>query len=319
MFDCLCCINSNIINKSGSLTKEDIIQLINEFSITGVKGIIYIGGGEPLMHSNFGEIIQYASSKKIKNGITTNGYLIDKYLNDIANYSSWTRVSVDACNNRTFDLVRPSSIHNAFNKVISNMESLSKIKKGSLGFSFLLLENSPITNVKEIYNAAKLAKNIGCDYFEIKPMVDMNHYLFSYSSEFLKELYEQINKAKLLECNTFNIEIANSLNQYKSASLTQDKQYNICPSVFLRNVVTPHGVYPCPYKRGIKKYNLGTIEDGYINLLKSNHRKQVLEMLNPKNDCKFYCIRNEINEYLTKLNINDLSILNPTKTDDVFV
>ena len=71
-------------------------------------------------------------------------------------------------------------------------ESLQKKKQGILGYSFLIrtkadgeIENpagSNIglinhTNVYEIYDAAKLAKDIGCDYFELKPSYDDFHQL----------------------------------------------------------------------------------------------------------------------------------------------
>ena len=66
-------------------------------------------------------------------GLTTNGYLIDRHLETIALTVNWTRVSIDAATQKTFNIFRPSRTKCAFNKVISNIGSLAKIKKGKFG------------------------------------------------------------------------------------------------------------------------------------------------------------------------------------------
>ena len=39
------------------------------------------------------------------------------------------------------------------------------------------------TNAVDIINAANIAKDIGCDYFEVKPPFDIMHYLQKHSNE----------------------------------------------------------------------------------------------------------------------------------------
>jgi len=63
------------------------------------------------------------------------------------------------------------------------MKSLAVKKKGILGYSFLLLskfdKNGKLvsTNAVDIEKAGILAKDMGCDYFEVKPAFDLMHYL----------------------------------------------------------------------------------------------------------------------------------------------
>lgn len=310
MFSCPECISANLLN--GKTIKQDnMYHLIDEFSEVGVKGIIFIGGGEPLMYPRFGELLKYSSSKGIKNGITTNGLLIDKYKEVIANNCEWIRVSIDASNEKSFQTVRPNRVPNSFNRIIKGMEQLSKIKKGLMGFSFLLLETRGFENASELYEAAKLAKEIGCDYFEYKPMVDNNHYLVEYSEQFINEVKIQQGKALDLEDETFKILKPKSMELYfNKAELKQPKAYRQCPVTRLRTLVTANGIYPCPYKRGFEEFNMGDVSKGFKETYRDGIEK-VYPVLDPSKHCNFYCIRNDINEILLSI------LLGNTKTKDV--
>src|SRR3712207_9498129 len=48
-FKCPECISLGLLNR-GQISNDRVIELINEFHEVGVKGIIFIGGGEPLAH-----------------------------------------------------------------------------------------------------------------------------------------------------------------------------------------------------------------------------------------------------------------------------
>ena len=52
------------------------------------------------------------------------------------------------------------------------------------------------TNATDIYKAAKLAKDIGCDYFEVKPSFDPFHFLNETSN-----LMTEIIKSELKKVN----------------------------------------------------------------------------------------------------------------------
>ena len=266
-------------------------------------------------------VMPYLCKKlNIKIGITTNGLLIDKHMEAIAKFADWTRVSMDAGNPKTFNVVRP----NRFNIICKNISTLSKIKNGKLGYSFLLIENKKLnySNVSDLFQAAELAKNLGCDYFEYKPMVDENHFLVKYSDEFMNELDNITKKISLLEDEKFKIIYPQSMNQYKEKNLVQYKKYKMCPVTYLRTLITPYGIYPCPYKRGYEKYNIGNIkENSFKNIWNyykfENHCKEI----NACKDCNFFCIRDKLNQELLKLVKNPYLIDNIDfgETKDVFV
>lgn len=327
MFDCPECINSSLIKKEHSrmqFTYEELYKLINELKMLGIVGIIFIGGGEPLMHPKFADILKLCKKLNIKVGITTNGLLINKHMKAIAEIADWVRVSMDAANEVTFQRIRPNRIPNSFKIICDNIKKLSKIKKGTLGYSFLLVEDleTGYSNLSDLYEAAKLAKKLNCDYFEYKPMVDSNHFLFNYSKNFLNELYIIEKKLNELEDENFRILKPSSLYQYGQESLLQIKNYGYCPVTFLRTLITPYGIYPCPYKRGYEKFNLGNVREKSFKKIwdtykLSNNSKEI----NPCLECKFYCIRHNINNELIKLseNIDLIEHIKFDETKDVFV
>ena len=137
---CHGCISANLLNQGG-FKRDRIKEMAKEFKDIGVKAVVLIGGGEPMAHPEFGTLVDYFYENDIHVGVTSNGTLIDRYMESLAFKTSWVRISVDAGCEKTFQEYRPhSSGKSQFNKVIDGMKKLSKIRKGKLGYSFLVLE-----------------------------------------------------------------------------------------------------------------------------------------------------------------------------------
>ena len=319
MYTCPECINSDLINKGGTFAEEKMDKLLREFGMLGVIGIIFIGGGEPLLYKGFGNAMKLCNSLGIATGVTTNGFLICDYLDELAHYSSWTRVSVDAATSATYDLIRPCKYPNAFGRVICNMQMLAENKKGKLGFSFLAIEQqNGFTNINEAFIEAKIARDIGCDYFELKPMVDKFHFLYNYSESTKKAILNTVEKLYELETETFHVIFPDSILKYKSETTYQPKSYKTCATCDLRAVVTPHGVYPCPYKRGNDSARYGYLDSSFKALWDNKMVK-----VDPSKECSFFCIRHDLNLFLELIKKDPMRYEAIKKcivnSDDVFV
>jgi len=314
---CPGCISEDIIATKNSFTNQRLLELGKEFKENGVKGVIFIGGGEPLAHSASGELIKYFGNNDISVGITTNGTYIDRYMEEIALYSNWTRVSVDAATNKMFEILRPTKGGGSkFEHIINNMRELSKIKKGKLGFSFLIRTEAEgdgmVSNVHEIYDAAVLAKDIGCDYFEVKPSYNYKnniaHSLVKHTEERIKQIKEQLDKLQDLVSEDFSIVKAITLDD----SLTgvkhkQVKNYHFCPATQLRTLVTPVGTFVCPYWRGKDNFKIGDAKvTNFSELWNGEQRQKVEAWLDPSVHCaSLHCLRHETNLEVIKM-INDI-------------
>lgn len=120
-FRCTYCMpdeNITFLKQKFLMKPEEIFSISKTFVDLGIKKI-RLTGGEPLMRKDFGEIITQLSSLPIKIGITTNGLLLDKYLNSIlkANISS-INISLDTLEKEKFKTITQ---RNHFDRVWSNI------------------------------------------------------------------------------------------------------------------------------------------------------------------------------------------------------
>lgn len=329
---CPGCVSEELMVAANKFPSDRLLQLGKEFKETGVKGVILIGGGEPLAHPAIGKLMQYFGENDISIGITTNGTFINRYIDIIAEYSSWTRVSVDAASSQMFLKLRPSKGGKSkFATVIENMQMLAKIKKGKLGFSFLLrteAEGTNITsNIHEIYDAALLAKEIGCDYFEVKPSYNYKnnavHSLVKHNPSKMEEAKKEISRLDDLITEDFKILKAITLEaSLDGAEKTQPKSYKFCPATELRTLVTPSGVYVCPYWRGKTQFNVGdATTTPFEALWNSKIRKDIQKVLNPSVHCPFHCLRHDTNlEVISMIeNIKKGKVINVIEEYDRFI
>ena len=317
---CPGCISEDLVSNATSFSNARLLELGNELYNFGVKAVILIGGGEPLAHPAVGELIKFFGTHDINIGITTNGFFIPRYLNEIAEYASWTRISMDAATSETFFKLRPGKDGKSkFEEIISAMKDLAKIKKGTLGFSYLIRTEADgfgiTSNIHEIYNAAVLAKNIGCDYFEVKPSYEYTggiaHALVRHSPERMQEAKAEIARLHEVETDNFKIITAINLNDSLNCVETpQYKDYHFCPAAYLRTLVCPSGVYVCPYWRGKDNFRVGDAKkDSIQDIWKSERRKKIMAELDPVKKCNFHCLRNETNkEIISMLNMNPQEI-----------
>ena len=219
---------------------------------------------------------------------------------------------MDAATSETFGRLRPTKNgRSAFENVVSAMRQLAKVKRGKLGFSFLIRTEADgfgiTSNISEIYDAARLAKDIGCDYFEIKPSYNFaggkNHSLVRHSEERMREAKFEISRLKELESDDFQIVTAinlrDSLDGVKSS---QEKDYHFCPAAYLRTLICPSGVYVCPYWRGQKNFCVGDAKaDSIQSIWHGERRKSIMRQLDPIKKCALHCLRNETNKAIIRL------------------
>ena len=77
-------------------------KLIRQLSKMGVKSINISGTGEPLIYPNLIQFIKYAKiEERISVGLITNGSLLHKADDELAELCSYIRISLDACTAET--------------------------------------------------------------------------------------------------------------------------------------------------------------------------------------------------------------------------
>lgn len=303
---CPGCISEDLVALGNRFSDERLMELGREFIECGVKAVILIGGGEPLAHRKVGEFIELMGTNDIHVGITTNGSFIDRHLEVISKYSKWTRVSMDAATDKVFKVLRPTKAGKSkFDKIVANMRMLAKTKTGKLGYSFLIQTPADgfgiVSNIHEIYDAALLARDIGCDYFEVKPTYQfregIDHALMRHPKQYMQEAAREIERLDELETESFKVMYAINLKySLEGVQASQSKNYKVCPSTHLRTTVTPTGVFVCPYWRGKEHMQVGDVNrQSFREVWEGQRRRDVMERLDASKDCNFHCLRHETN------------------------
>jgi MoaA/NifB/PqqE/SkfB family radical SAM enzyme len=187
---------------------DHLMKLVEELGVWGVKGCCFGGGGEPTMHTKLAEAMDYATEMGMQSSVATNGTLFtDKLISSMARNCRWVGVSVDSSTPETYTIGRKV---NLFDKALSNMKKLvMKVKetnsKCDVSYKFLIFDY----NQNEIYDACKLAKEIGVKDFHARP-ADMSHQGMgdfkdkakSYDINIIKEQFEKCHE---LEDENFHV------------------------------------------------------------------------------------------------------------------
>jgi MoaA/NifB/PqqE/SkfB family radical SAM enzyme len=302
------CISSGVLNK-GQFPRRRLEQLAEEMAVAGVRAVILIGGGEPLMHKAIGRVTEILHSAGIRIGLVTNGTLIDRHLDDLATRLSWTRVSVDAATPETYGQFRPSrSGASQFPNIIANMRRLAQCKEGKLGYSFLLMQRRDETgrvvasNYHEVLQAGLLARSIGCDYFEIKAMMNDDHSVAEQAESDVALVSRQLETLRKLESGHFRLLESSTWRELSRAKpMAQVKNYRTCRIAELRTTITPSGVFICAYHRGDPGARLGDVLETPLTQMWSQAK---VEAVNPATDCRFHCARHDSNLELDTIGIS---------------
>jgi sulfatase maturation enzyme AslB (radical SAM superfamily) len=216
---------------------------------------------------------------------------------------------MDAGTSATYGVFRPDRTGaSVFDRVVANMRALAAAKTGALGYSFLVMSRTEadgrvVSNHHEVLRAAELAHDIGCDYFEVKAMFDDDHHVVGVSEEVLASVDEQLSRAARLGGDAFQVIDSSTLRSLRAHDgPVQPKAYDHCRIAELRTLVTPSGVYVCPYHRGNERARIG---DAVTESLPEIWARSDRRIVDPGRDCRFHCARHRSNLELERIGTAD--------------
>jgi radical SAM protein with 4Fe4S-binding SPASM domain len=280
---CVWCSDYELRNRlPGTLDKKTIFKLIDDLKKGGTKGIVIEGGGEPTLHSDFCDIVEYITDKGLAVGLITNGVLLN--YEHLLEKFEWIRVSLDASDKSEYLRLKKT---NYFDRVMNNIKIIaSKTKVCGVGY---ILTQYNLDNLDEL--SVRL-KKMGVKYIHFRPVIDNPDlyiekdlsYLKKYENKDFSILDSALNENKIrgnseLPC------IAHSITSVISAN----GDVFICGRLNIYNWLEPLG--------NIKENSFNEIWNGEKRI---GQAKKVLD----SNFCNRYCPECRI----TKFNIflNDL-------------
>ncbi len=211
---CNCkCKTCDLWKQSGQykndLSKEEIFAMLEEAKKAGIISYT-VWGGEPLLHQDLREILQFAKKLGFVISLITNGYLLKEQCNDITPFIDYLIVSLDS-NDELHNEMR--GLDDIRERAIEGIKlSISKTK---------VIINSVISNLNldKIEDLLKLSKELNVSItFEPMEIHEGYNNEFRATEEELKEAF-----AKIVEFKKAGYSVGNSIEYLKNYS--KQKKY----------------------------------------------------------------------------------------------
>jgi MoaA/NifB/PqqE/SkfB family radical SAM enzyme len=299
-----CCWEEHRKDKT-TMSRELLNKIVHNLARVGVKSINWTGGGEPLINKYVPEFMKISKDLGMENGIFTNGILLtSKKLPILVENCTWIRISLGAATPETFLKCHGT---NDFYKIIENIKELVRVKKElksdvTIGISMLV----DVDNYHELYEAAVMAKELGVDYFQGKPLIQMGSEDLDW---WMNEVIPKFKKSKELETPDFQILVAqytqskygkagtNFMGDEKELEVEKDK--NVCHVHNFVTAITANGdVSFCKNLRDNPEFILGNLKDQMMEEIYNSERRKDIEKKINEGGCGVFCQNAQLNETL---------------------
>jgi len=278
--------SGNRTDIDAELSLDYMKSIIDETS-PFLKGMVFTGGGEPLMNPDTQNAIRYAKQSGMDVALITNGSLFDEVdTGQLLSDCLWIRVSIDGLNPEHYS-IRSGTNGKEYHKVWDNVKLLAETKskidsKCAIGVAYLT-ENETL---EQLFKFAVKGKDFGVDYVQFRP--------FHHSTT---NLLEEITICKTLASDNFKV-IA-SEEKYRDEKFDYERAFG---DEFRFVISASGGMYPCCYTRGLEDFYLGNIlPRGFEAIWESDERKQVSENKLKSKSCPDMCYKDPLNQLLWEI------------------
>lgn len=191
----LCCNHCYMGQRLGNptyMSYEKTVNILEYCRRLGAENITFVGG-EPTLHDDLPQIVNYAVKLGYKNiYIDTNGMLIEKLKLILPRNITFMRVSLDGASAETHNKVRGKG---TFKKVISNINELV-----TLGYKIAITTTISQCNIHEALNILPLADRLGISLINFHVFSEegkgINHSHWTLEPQHWIDFYESLEKVK---------------------------------------------------------------------------------------------------------------------------
>jgi MoaA/NifB/PqqE/SkfB family radical SAM enzyme len=298
--DCPECVASYFRSAGGEQLESALAErIVRELAAFGARGLIFTGGGEPLLHKDTPRMVELAHGLGLDVGFITNGTLLDPEVGArLLDHCVWLRVSLDAADGDTYRLTHGLN-HRAFDKVLRNLRLLVEIKRRSgsrctVGVGYLTCDATKGGMIA----AARLCDGLGVDYLQYRPMQVHRGGRFDYD---WTEVADLLPACLAHAHNGFDV----LFSQHKYEMMRRNdygRDYEVCYGhQFATTIGADAKMYLCCHLRGYDKYCLGDLRSQSVaEIWASDRRRQVAASIDFR-DCIPLCRDNTFNQILWQI------------------
>lgn len=299
---CIFCALDYMGYKPNFLKKDVILPIVKEMHEKGLKSVICAGEGEPLLNRDFPEIANTMKEYGLDVAMSTNGVLLSKEISkECLHAFTWIRFSVASMEESSYRLIQQGA-DGDLKKVCENIQDAVKIKRDAglhttLGVQCLLIPQ----NVGQIVEMAKRLRELGVDYFTVKPY--MAHALTNNSFNVDYSAMGELEK-ELKQYETEDYQIYFRIHAMEK--MKKCKTYSKCYALpFMTHIDAKGNVWPCVELINKEGFSYGNIyKNTFCEIWNSEQRKVVIDKVNQMDlnvQCGESCRLDEMNRYLQEL------------------
>jgi radical SAM protein with 4Fe4S-binding SPASM domain len=237
------------------LSKKEILTVIDDLAKVKTR-MFTVTGGEPFMRRDLLEILEYANKKRIKTGIASNGYLIDrelaKKIKQAKVYSM--QISIDGLE-KTHNKIRKNS--KSFTNAVNAIQNLQNINLPVLQVATTITKS----NFNELTQIFELLKKLKVKMWRLGIIMPIGRAVDKNLLLNKKELNELLNFVKHNNHKGISIHIAENLpflNNYEE-ELRQEPV--LCPVGITTCCIGVTGtVRGCPEQPDTPEYHEGNVK-----------------------------------------------------------
>ena len=269
------------------MTREHLRNLVDFCADWGVRGVCIGGGGEPLMNKNAWDLPSYIASRGMKSSFATNGSLINEDVAKEMMNCRWVGVSVDSATRETFEKIHGVDY---FDRVVENLNMLVEMKdktksKIDISYKFLIRPD----NWHEVYDACKLAKEIGVKDFHARP-ADLERKDFeqaialNYNVEEIQRLFQEAHELE----DGRNFRVFTIMHKYNQDFTVKHSFKKCSASSLMLQACSDGNVYVCADHRIENRFRLCSHfpdPKEILNFWGSDEHRKLLQSIGVDKEC----------------------------------
>lgn len=299
---CTFCAVDYLEYKPILLNTNLILKSIKHMKQQGLKSVICSGEGEPLLNKETPSMVNQMKNMGLDIAMSTNGVLLSKEVSkECLSSFTWIRFSVAAIHEELYQKIHRGKTGD-LKKVLENISYAVDFKQKNrltttLGIQCLLIPE----NQYQILEMAKELKQIGVDYFTIKPYSQhkqsKNQLTFDYNN-----LLEMEQELKEIESDTFKLYFRTNAMK----KINTEKEYDTCYGLpFMVHIDSKGNIWPCINFIGKEEFCYGNLyEETFDSIWNGERRRRIIDIyqkMNINQVCREACRLDEINKYLYEL------------------
>ena len=306
-YRCLFCYADYSGHINQTIPEEILLKLMRDMGHAGVKSCLFAGDGEPLLNKHVITAVRIGKEAGVDIALNSNGRLYnEESALQTLPYLTWIRFSVMAASPDVYGKLHGVNKNN-FKKALDNIARAVEIKRKNnyevtIGLQQVLLPE----NGHEVLELATIAKDIGVDYYVLKPFSlhgENDHYREGVSAVALRDKHKDIlMKAQELSDDNFT-----SIIRWETFSDDGHRSYERCLGLPLIAQIASDGkIYTCCPFFGRPEFVYGDLhEKSFSDIWFGEHTHQlqneIARDLDVHKECMTYCRHHQINKLLWEL------------------